>query len=92
MNISQIKKQKNKFPEIEVEDGSKALAVKTEISNQPDKDFKEMVIKILTQLESKIEKLRENFNRKYKIEPSTLEEYNNQNKKCRIVNTMKNEK
>lgn len=90
MNISQIEKQKKKFPGIEVEDGGRVLAMKTEINNQPDKDFKEMVIKIITQLESEIEKLRENFNRKYKIEPSTLEEYNNQNEKHRkIVNTEK---
>lgn len=32
-------------------------------SNLPNKEFKEMVIKVLTKLESDIEKLRENFNK-----------------------------
>lgn len=34
-----------------------------DISNLPNKELKEMVIKMLTKLESDIEKLRENFNK-----------------------------
>ena len=34
-----------------------------EISNSPDKECKEIVVTILTKLGSRIEELRENFNR-----------------------------
>ena len=45
----------------------------------PDKVFKEMVVRILTRFESRIEELREDFNKvlKYNKEPIRAEEYSN---------------
>lgn len=48
-----------------------------EISNLPDKEFKEMVIMMFTKLESGIQELRTLTKRKYNKEPSRAEEYNN---------------
>lgn len=50
---------------------------KTEITNKPDKKFKVMVIKLLIVLEKRADKLSETFKkeiRKYKKEPSRVEE------------------
>lgn len=49
-----------------------------DISNLSNKEFKEMVIKMLTKLESDIEKPR---GRKCSKEPTRSEEYNNWNEK-----------
>lgn len=36
------------------------------ISNQPDEEFKVMIIKMLTKLERKVDELRQNFNKQDK--------------------------
>lgn len=40
----------------------KKLQIETEINSLPDKEFKVMVIKVLTGLERGVDKLREGFN------------------------------
>ena len=51
---------------------------------EPIKEFKALVVRMLTELEKKLNEHGENFSktRKYKKEPVRIEEYNNQNKKC----------
>lgn len=60
-----------------------------EISNVLDKEFKEMVIRILNKLKNTVEELREHFNRdrKCKKEPIRDEEYNSNE----MVNTLEME-
>lgn len=51
-----------------------------EISNLPDKEFKVMAIKVLTELRRRLEEHNEkNFNRvrKYKKDPIRAKKYNN---------------
>lgn len=52
---------------------------KMAISNLPDKEFKGMVIKMLTKLRTEMEEHNENFSkeRKYKKEPIIAGEYDN---------------
>ena len=51
----------------------------TKIGNLPNKEFKVMIIKMLTDLGRKMDEHRENYNRvrKYKKEPIRAEKYNN---------------
>ena len=56
-NISQIKEQEKSLEKKKKE---------MEISNMPDKEFKEMIIRISTKLERWIEELRENLNKELK--------------------------
>ena len=56
-NISQIKEQEKSLEKKKKE---------MEISNMPDKEFKEMIIRISTKLERWIEQLRENLNKELK--------------------------
>ena len=52
----------------------------TEISNLSDKEFKVMVIKMITELGKRMDELGENVNKeteKYNKEPVRTEEYNN---------------
>ena len=56
-NISQINEQEKSLEKKKKE---------MEISNMPDKEFKEMIIRISTKLERWIEELRENLNKELK--------------------------
>lgn len=49
-----------------------------EISNMPEKEFKVMIIKILTGHEKRVDELRiQQRHRKYEKEPTRAEEFNN---------------
>ena len=54
-----------------------------QISNHPDKEFKVMVIKILTKLRRGMEEHSENYNKEieYILKGIKAKDYNNQNKK-----------
>ena len=54
-----------------------------EISNQPDKEFKAIVIKMLIRVERRVDELSENFNKEIENskEPVRAEKYSNCNKK-----------
>lgn len=55
----------------------------SEISNFPDKEFKEMVMRVLTKFEGGIEKLRENFNKEKNNEVTNRpKEHSNWNENC----------
>ena len=45
----------------------KNLNETTELSNLPDKEFKVMVLKMLTELGRRMDRHSENFNKKWKI-------------------------
>lgn len=59
--------------------GKKKQLNKTEINDLPDKEFKRMVIKMLTEVRGKMHEQSENFNRdrKYKIIPNRITELKN---------------
>ena len=48
-----------------------------DVSNLPNKKFKEMVIRMVNKLWRKMEELSENFYKKYKKEAIRAEDYNN---------------
>ena len=63
-------KEQNKTPGEEIS--------KVEISNQPNKDFKVMIMKMLTDLRRIMDEYSENFNKELEnIESKRAEEYNN---------------